>query len=277
MANPPTADLSPRWHFHPIISARAHEEVVGQIVFAVLSRAYSPSDRLPNIDALSRMMHVSKPVIGEALKLLAKAKVVKTQRGINGGLTVTTDQIPDDIMALAMPLRHLGVEEILEARRPIELQLAILAAQRADESDFAEMQTCIDRLREHRASELAVRIRFDHLFHYTIGRTARSGALALCQHQILEHLFVRMRSYFADIEEVDAVVAVHEQTLEAIRSRDRARIEQAIDDHLKPLESVVAGMQGFPSPPRGRRKTTPVRTGKAMPRKKVAARKSRAR
>lgn len=271
MTDPFIPDAGLRWHFHPIISARAHEEVVGQIVFAILSTAYAPDERLPNIDALSRMMHVSKPVIGEALKLLTKAKVVKTQRGINGGLTVTTDQIPDDIMALAMPLRHLGVEEILEARRPIELQLAILAAERADEADFATMQTCIDRLREHRASELAVRIRFDHLFHYTIGRTARSGALALCQHQILEHLFVRMRSYFADIEEVDAVVAVHELTLAAIRSGDRARIEQAIDEHLKPLERAVAGMKPIPKLPRRRKNVLP-KKGSASTGRRASAR-----
>ena len=231
-----------RWHFHPIISARAHEEVVGQIIFAILSGAYAPKDRMPNIDALARMMNVSKPVIGEALKLLTKAEVVQTRRGINGGLTVTTNQIPDEIMALAVPLRHLGVAEILEARRPIELQLAILASERATDGDFAIMQDCIDRLREHKASKLPVRIRFDHLFHYTIGRTAQSGALALYQHQILEHLFVRMRNYFADIEVVEAVVSVHELTLAAIRSGDRTEIEKAIDEHLTPLEQAVAAM-----------------------------------
>jgi GntR family transcriptional repressor for pyruvate dehydrogenase complex len=231
-----------RWHFHPIISARAHEEVIGQIAFAILSGAYAPDERLPNIDALSKMMNVSKPVVGEALKLLTKAEVVQTRRGVNGGLTVTTNQIPDEIMALAAPLRHLGMVEILEARRPIELQLAILAAERAHPGDFDLMQLCIDQLREHRSSKLAVRIRFDHLFHYAIGRTAKSGALALYQHQILEHLFVRMRSYFAEIEDVDGVVSMHELTLAAIRSGDRGRIEAAIDEHLRPLEQAVAAL-----------------------------------
>src|SRR5688572_8559632 len=94
MSDPLVSNDALRWHFHPIISARAHEEVVGQITFAILSGAYVPDDRLPNIDALSRMMKVSKPVIGEALKLLTKARVVQTRRGINGGLTVTTNQIP---------------------------------------------------------------------------------------------------------------------------------------------------------------------------------------
>lgn len=254
MAEPLVSRDALQWHFHPILSARAHEEVVGQITFAILSGAYVPNERLPNIDALSRMMNVSKPVIGEALKLLGKASVVQTRRGINGGLTVSTNEIPDEIMALAVPLRHLSVEEVIEARRPIELQLALLAAERAVESDFDAMQTCIERLRDHKKSELAVRIRFDHLFHYTIGRTAKSGALALYQHQILEHLFVRMRSYFADIEDVDEVVNVHETTLAAIRSRERERIAAAIDEHLKPLEQAVAAIVANPPPARPRKR-----------------------
>jgi GntR family transcriptional regulator, transcriptional repressor for pyruvate dehydrogenase complex len=237
-----------RWHFHPIITPRAHEEVVGQIAFAILSGAYAPNERLPHIEKLSSSMNVSKPVIGEALKLLAKAGVVQTRRGANGGLTVTTNQVPDEIMTLMAPLRHLGVQEIVEARHPIELRLALLAAERASESDFTVMQSCIDELRAHKHSELAVRIRFDHLFHYTIGRTAKSSVLALYQHQILEHLFVRMRSYFTDIEDVDDVVTVHQQTLEAIRSGNRARIVAAIADHLRPLELAVAAMQAGAGP-----------------------------
>lgn len=231
--------MSVRWHFHPIMSARAHEEVVAQITFAILSGAFKPEERLPNIDALARMMGVSKPVVGEALKVLSAAEIVRTQRGINGGLTVNTNNVPDTILAITAPLRHLGVKEILEARKPIEVQLSLLAAKRAGPKDFQAMQLCIDRLREHRNSDLALRIRFDHLFHYTVGRTAQSGALSLYQHQILEHLFIRMRPYFSDIENVDEVVEVHSMTLEAIRDGDPKEITRVIDIHLKPLEDAV--------------------------------------
>lgn len=236
-------DLHDRWHFHPIINSRAHEEVVEQITFAILSGAYAPGERLPNIEQLSRAMGVSKPVIGEALKILTQAKVVRAQRGSSGGLTVLTNNVPESVMALTAPLRHLSLSEIVEARHPIELQLALLAAKRATEEDFEALQVCIDRLREHRKSDLALRIRFDHLFHYTIGRTARSGALALYQHQILEQLFVRMRDYFASNEDVDKVIALHERTLKAIRSRKPARIAAAIAEHLQPLQEAVAALE----------------------------------
>jgi GntR family transcriptional regulator, transcriptional repressor for pyruvate dehydrogenase complex len=237
------ADDRDRWIFHPIANARAHEAVIEQITFAVRAGAFAPGDRLPNIDKLSKAMHVSKPVIGEALKVLSRSGVLHVQRGINGGLTVLTTEIPPGIMALGSPAPHLSIAEIVEARRPVEIALAVLAGERADEDDFEMLESCVDALRTLRRAALEKRIRYDHLFHYIIGRAARSQALALYQHQILEQLFLRMKSYFKDIEDVDSVIVLHADTLAALRTRDRTTIEQAIDRHLRPLEQAVAARE----------------------------------
>ncbi|MEX0407584.1 FCD domain-containing protein [Aquibium sp. LZ166] len=239
MAENQPAHSAARWHFHPIISPRAHQEVVTQITYAILSGAFQPEERLPNIDVLAKLMNVSKPVVGEALKVLSSANIVRTQRGINGGLTVGSNRIPDDILAVTAPLQHLGVRDVVEARKPIEIQLCLLAAQRATAEDFAAMQACIDGLLENRNGDLALRLRFDQLFHYAIGRAARSAALALYQHQVLEHLFISMRQYFADIEDVDDVARMHTLTMEAIRRRDTAEIVRVVEAHLAPLEESV--------------------------------------
>ncbi len=84
-----------------------------------------------------------------------------------------------------------------------------------------------------------------------MGRTARSRTLALYQHQILENLYARMRDYFADIEDVEGVIALHEMTLAAIRTRDPARIAEAIDIHLQPLEQVVREAERTAADPGG--------------------------
>jgi GntR family transcriptional regulator, transcriptional repressor for pyruvate dehydrogenase complex len=246
----PTRGAEPReqWMFHPIANARAHEAVIEQITFAVRAGAFAPGERLPNIDQLSKAMHVSKPVIGEALKVLSRSGILHVQRGINGGLTVLTTEVPPGIMALSSPTPHLSVPDILEARRPVEVALAVLAGERATAKDFELLESSVDALRTHRRAALEKRIRYDHLFHYHIGRAARSHALAFTQHQILEQLFLRMRAYFKEIEDVDSVVALHEDTLAALRTRDRATIERAIDIHLKPLEEAVGG-RGKPGEP----------------------------
>lgn len=230
-----------KWMFHPISNSRAHEEVIDQITFAVQAGAFEPGERLPQIDELSRSMNVSRPVVGEALKVLSQAGIVRVQRGINGGVTVLNTSIPESVMAIGMPNLLTDISEIVEARRPIELQIATLVGQRANEEDFETLESCIEAQSEHRRSTLEKRIRYDHLFHYNMGRAARSQLLALYQHQILEQIFLRLRSYFKNIEDVDTVIELHRETLRALRTRDRKKIEKAIDRHLTPLEQAVSG------------------------------------
>jgi GntR family transcriptional repressor for pyruvate dehydrogenase complex len=228
------------WHFHPISGTRAHEEVVDQITFAIRSGIFGPGDKLPYVDDLARAMKVSKPTIGEAIKVLGKAGVVAAQRGINGGLVVMTDKIPDAVTGLASGWSDATLVDLVEARRPIEIRLALLAAERGGEEDFATMEYSIERLAGVPNKDRFGRIHYDHLFHYSMGRAARSKLLANYQHQLLEQLFLKMRLYFEVSEKVEDVVALHRMTLAALRTRRPAVIERAIDEHLQPLERQVA-------------------------------------
>src|SRR5262245_10684111 len=68
-------------HFYPVSLNKAANEVVEQITFVIRSGAVAPGERLPQIDELSETMQVSKPVIGEALRILSDAGIVETKRG----------------------------------------------------------------------------------------------------------------------------------------------------------------------------------------------------
>src|SRR4029078_9288094 len=83
-----------RMQFYPVSLSKAANEVVEQITFTIRSGAVAPGERLPQIDELSEMMQVSKPVIGEALKILSDAGIVETKRGLGGGVGVGRGEIP---------------------------------------------------------------------------------------------------------------------------------------------------------------------------------------
>src|SRR5258708_33664075 len=75
--------------FHPISGPKASAEVVDQITHAISSGRFQPGSRLPNIDDLARLMNVSRPTVGDALRILAKAGVIETRRGNTGGVLVS--------------------------------------------------------------------------------------------------------------------------------------------------------------------------------------------
>jgi DNA-binding FadR family transcriptional regulator len=75
-----------------------------------------------------------------------------------------------------------------------------------------------------------------------MGRAARSALLSHYQHEILEQLYSRAKEYFDQYEDVDAVIALHQETLEALETRDSKVVLKAIDRHLHSLEEAIANI-----------------------------------
>ncbi len=232
------------WNFFPISGLRAFEEVVDQIVFAVRAGAFKPGDRLPLVEQLAETMQVSKPTIGEAVKALSRAGVLVAQRGASGGLTLVSDNIPDSLMMRRAPgWRESSVKELVEARRPIEMQIVMLAAERATEEDFAALRQAIEKLKDLGHVGSARRTQLENQFRYGLGRAARSEMLTFYQHQISEQLSLHLRDYLAQSVEVGAAVQLHQRTLEALIRRDKIMLERVTDEYLNVIEEseIVRG------------------------------------
>ncbi len=239
---PNPAARSEAWIFRPMHDPRMHARVVDQITFAVRSGAYRVGDRLPSVEQMAHDMQVSKPTVGEAIRVLSDFGVVKTRRGVHGGVTVVSDNIPTTLLMLTKGPAQTPLWELLEARRAVEMEIARLAAARAVPADIDAMQDSIDRLLGQPAgADWTVRLHFDHFFHYAMGRAARSDLLAYYQHQILEGITVVVQDYFARVEDQRVVADLHRRTLDAIRGGATADVDEIMDEHLAYLEGVVGG------------------------------------
>jgi len=227
--------------FHPISTARAHEEVIDQVTFAIRSGLLRVGDRLPTVDALAQLTDVSKPVIGEAIKVLRDNGVLESKRGATGGVTVVSEDIPVTLIRLQTKWRESALTELVEARRPIEMDLALRAAERATEEDLEAMADSVRRLEKEvvDGGEQSMIRHLNHLFHYTFGRAARSETLAYYQHQILGRIAVLLDEYYRQDEDPDMVIRTHWETLAAIESRDESQVRAAMDSHLANLEHLV--------------------------------------
>jgi GntR family transcriptional repressor for pyruvate dehydrogenase complex len=230
-----------RSHFRPILGLRAHEEVVDQLIYSIRAGLYEAGSRLPPIGELAELMGVSRPTVGDAVKVLSEHGVVRADRGAAGGVTVVSDKVPGSLSRLLWDRDAASLVELAEARRPIEMELALLAGERATELDFAAMRETIDVLEQHRHDpNRVVAIHYDCLFHYRMGRAARSRLLAYYQHQVMQQIWEILRDYYENEEDPEVPIRTHRETLIALETRDRKRIETAMNDHLAPLEALVA-------------------------------------
>lgn len=225
--------------FHPIRGPKASAEVVDQITAAISSGRFLPGSRLPNIDVLARTMEVSRPTVGDALRILAGAGVIETRRGNSGGVMVSSSLIPPRLLRWARPRVAHSLSALVEARRAVEMELAMLACRRATDDDFAEMETSIDMLKRS-VGKPREWVQANNLFHYAVGRAARSPVLAAFQHEVITEMTVLLdgwnTEYYAG---ADRVIGMHESTLAALRSRDLDRVRRAMADHLHDAETVA--------------------------------------
>jgi GntR family transcriptional repressor for pyruvate dehydrogenase complex len=228
-------------HFRPILGLRAHEEVIDQLIYSIRAGIYEAGSRLPPIGQLAELMGVSRPTVGDAVRVLREHGVVRADRGATGGVTVVSNKVPGSLSRLLWDRDAASLVELAEARRPIEMELALLAGERATRVDFAAMRETIDVLEQHRHDpSRAVAIHYDCLFHYRMGRAARSRLLAYYQHQVMQQIWEILRHYYEHEEDPEVPIRTHRETLLALETRDPKRIEQAMNDHLAPLEALVA-------------------------------------
>lgn len=228
--------------FRPIVGARAFAEVVDQLTYAVRSGRLSVGDRLPTLDQLAREMGVSKPTIGEAVRVLADAKVLRVHRGAMGGVEVISQIVPAKALRLSSQRRARRYSELVEARHAIEIELAKLACMRATGEDIAELENDVSLLTRARGGSREWG-RAHLLFHYAIGKAAHSELLAYYHHQVLEEMSIFFGGFPPHYADEATGIHLHTETLEALLSGDVDRTTQAMIHHLEDLERVAGELE----------------------------------
>ncbi|WP_405539445.1 FCD domain-containing protein [Streptomyces sp. NBC_00075] len=216
---------------------RGPDAVVDQIVLAIRSGAYRSGDHLPPARALAQSVGVSQGTVSGAIKILESHGIVKSTRGNSGGIRVIRDDIPREL--LRMLSRHSDTwrsrahTELVQARRAIEVPLAVLASLNATAADVEHMRACLDEMRAaHRDRDMAVWLNADLRFHYGMGHAARSSVLARYQHEVLTELALLVDASH-DFQDSDRVVAMHEELVSSLQARDEAAVRALMEGLIR--------------------------------------------
>jgi DNA-binding FadR family transcriptional regulator len=226
--------------FRPIRQRAASDEVVAVLINAIYGGLYRPGDLLPRERDLSERLDVSRTVVREAIAVLRRAGVLTVRRGRSGGATVASLANLGELIATLGGETQATLQSVLEARRPLEIEAALLAGQRATEDDLIRLRTLVDSLPSLRDAPAEFQS-LDARFHLTVAEVARSPVLHALLQTVLEHLMATLAQF--PVGRVDLGPAFENQraTLDAIGSRDPARIVSAVDDHLSTLEARFLG------------------------------------
>nr|WP_221375750.1 FadR/GntR family transcriptional regulator [Actinoplanes polyasparticus] len=124
----------------------AYQLLADELRADITSGRLQPGERLPPEPELCVKTGVSRSTVREALRLLASQHLIVTTRGVTGGSFVAhpdAEQLADDLttgFTLLSNSAGVGLTDLVELRRALEVPAAGLAAVRRDDEHLAEVR-----------------------------------------------------------------------------------------------------------------------------------------
>jgi GntR family transcriptional repressor for pyruvate dehydrogenase complex len=228
--------------FQPVRTRSVAGDVVGQILDRIKSGELKVGDVLPGERVLAAQMDVSRPTVSAAMGRLAEAGVLKSRPGRQGNAEIISIWIPEGLLDTVGVVGELEADDIfrvLEARKTLEPRVAQLAAFRATDDDYLQLQESIDLLAAH-AGDITRAAQAEQLFHRTMWRAARNSSLQTMMIGLERELGPIHDMMLRTPEDYSAGIELHEATLAALKRGDPAEIEEEMYRHLGHFESIVA-------------------------------------
>lgn len=214
----------------PIERQTLAETVIERLRAYIRDNGLGPGDVLPPQHELARRLGVSRPVLREALQGLATLGLIEIRPG--SGCYVRDPHAGDAPDGLLDVFSHEAALEVLEARLVVEVELAGLAATRASDRDFANLEHHLGRL-ERAVARGRPTAQITSDFHQALARAGHNAVLFRMA-QLLERprlaQGLRVEHALPDVSRHE--YESHRGLSDAVRSGDVEVARAAMREHL---------------------------------------------
>jgi DNA-binding FadR family transcriptional regulator len=224
--------------FAPVRSVTALEETVERLGTAIRLGLLAPGTRLPAERELCARLGIARSTLRQALLALAQSGHLYATRGRGGGTFVADPQPPAEPPSDRVLAQW---REQCDQRTALEVGVAVLAAQRATPDaleGLTEVVKQLDELLEDFSSYRQLDVRF----HVALAETTGSPGLVASMTE-MQGLMSGLISFIAHPPEVlRSSNDQHRLLLAYLRRRNEAGAAQAMAEHLRATEQVLAGL-----------------------------------
>jgi GntR family transcriptional repressor for pyruvate dehydrogenase complex len=217
------------------------DQIAGRLRQYITAEALQPGDALPSETKLADLFGVSRPVVREAFRSLAAQGVVSVVSGKGAVVKPVGGELLQMFFERVVTSGHSTFSELMEVRKPLEVQSAALAAARRTAVQAAALETTVTSMRAQLA-DLAAYAEADVELHLQIAAAAHNEALYLLISSIrtaMKELVLAGLSRRTSQEQLDQVQQFHEEMVAGIIQGDSAGAAQAMSAHFDDALSFV--------------------------------------
>ncbi|MEV6629403.1 FadR/GntR family transcriptional regulator [Actinoplanes sp. NPDC051470] len=219
----------------------AYQLLADELRNEITSGRLQPGERLPPEPELCVRTGVSRSTVREALRLLASQHLIVTTRGVTGGSFVAhpdTTQIAEALttgLTLLNNSAEIGLADLLELRRALEVPAAGLAAARRTDQHLCEIRAA---LFDPDLDEPGVMLRAHGDFHGAVAKATANPLFELVTRPLYQVSFGTELIETAPLGYWQRIDADHRELLAMIEARDPAGATEAARRHLDFLASL---------------------------------------
>ncbi|PRW63689.1 FadR/GntR family transcriptional regulator [Actinopolyspora mortivallis] len=192
------------------------EKVTAQLYDELHSGRWPVGSKIPGEVMLAEQLRVSRPVVREAIRELARMGMLEVRHG--AGTFVRSSASP---AAMLNGIDQAEIRDIFEVQMAYDVQAAGMAAARRTEDDLAELEQALRRRDSAENDSDSQRFALeDSQFHLTIVTVARNPVLS----ELYRYFLVRLREglyrVHADVDLPTCGHESHRNVVDAIRAHD---------------------------------------------------------
>jgi GntR family transcriptional repressor for pyruvate dehydrogenase complex len=202
-----------------------------------------PGDRLPAERELAVQLGVSRPSVRAGLRSLSAIGVLQTRHGAGTFITDGPPTLGSEPLSFLAALHGFTRDEMFEARRALEVGVAGLAAERANDEQIATIAEEITGMFAALDDPQTFLIH-DIRFHRSVAEASGNPILASLVEMVSALFYEQRRKTAQHGRDLKESAHLHRAIYHAIRAHDAKRASAAMSEHL----SVAQQAQALESP-----------------------------
>ena len=216
------------------------EQIAENLINFIASEGLKPGELLPSTAKLSESFGVSRPVVREGLRSLASLGIIEIVNGKGAIVKPIDGSLLHLFFQRAVQLQRKSVMELMEIRKPLEIQSAILATERHTPEDLVKIEETVVAMANN-VHNLETYANLDVEFHLQIAAATCNTMMYYLigsireslEDAVLQGLHSRRRQ-----AELERVQQTHELIFEGIKTKDSERAAEMMGVHFD--EAVTA-------------------------------------
>lgn len=222
--------------FQPVHELRGDvklsDRIVREFEDRIVSGELAPGERLPTESELCDLLDVSRSVVRDAVRTLAARGLLEVRQGRGMIVTAPDDNAYSEALTLLLARSDLRMSDVFDARTTLETQLGLLAVDRATDEDAEALQSHLTELEQAIAAKDWQRASDSHVaFHAALLHALHLPALDKLL-EPMQQLIVPSAAPPLNVDDLWDVEA-HVPIVEALRARDTAAMEAALERHYE--------------------------------------------